>query len=123
MIECPNCEESTPKLYEAPRLRIPAPRGYHVDELGQGELIRWHPPGSAFPGDESFELLEVLPDGWLLVLPPETPADGCYCARCWGGRLWPALFSYTANHPPDFRLDGYRDPIMLTQEGGATDGL
>lgn len=123
MIECPNCEAPTPKLYEAPRLRIPALRGYHVTELGQGELIWWRPPGSAFPGDESFELLEVLPDDALLVLPPETPADGRYCPRCWAGRLWPATYPYIAYQPADFRLDGYRDPIMLTLEGGATDGL
>jgi len=28
-----------------------------------------------------------------------------------------------ANHPRDFRLDGYREPIMLTVEGGDTNGV
>ncbi|MET2736278.1 hypothetical protein ABXT16_12570, partial [Staphylococcus epidermidis] len=71
----PNCEEPTSKLYEAPRLRIPVPPGYNASELGESEVVRWHPLGSAFPGSESFELLEVLPNGWLLVLPPETHAE------------------------------------------------
>lgn len=107
-IECPNCEEKTTRLIEPALLRLPI----DMSDRYEGESVYWKEPG----GFSDTEFIVVIRNDEPLVHVSDAKTEPL-CPRCFNHGIWPKLYPFIANRPPEIKLDGWSVAVWQEVEG------